>query len=211
MNKQGSIRCSAIEYEVTYVGSCDGIAGARPFCFYSFMDHTNHHLRHARNIFTAGFTLVEMMICVLLVGVIAMAIGMAMHQTYQHSDQLHVRLTLSQRQEGILRRLTSELNALQMINDLTINTIEFVLPDDAGGTRVINYDWNDNEHQLSRRVNHGSPLILAENMYDFQLKPDILIEGADQVLRGITVVVQWSDAVSDCQSCYIPLLNQPVI
>lgn len=155
----------------------------------------------------AGLTYTEILICLILIALLAGAIGAALYQAHERTGRVHVRLTRQQNRMELVRLLADELRFATQINALDSTGITFFSPRDGGVT--ISYAYDDGAQTVSRSEGYGIPETVAENVTVFSLEAETVSLQGTNYLEGVRLTLKIGPGSSQQVEQYLELMNLP--
>jgi len=156
-----------------------------------------------------GFALAELMVCVVLMSVLAAAVGLAVHGAQRRSAEAQVRFAQVRKGSRVCWTIREHMQFANQIISMGPSGIAFVYADLAAGTpTTVNYSCHDGG--LYRSVNGAAAEVFASDIYHFDMSYDtVQREDGKYYIRAVNVTVQLGDDTGETFQQYIPLMNTP--
>jgi len=157
-----------------------------------------------------AFTLVELMICVALISIFAVAVGLAVQGAYHRTGQAKTKFNQLQGSSHLIWTISQQIQWASQIISMSSGEITFVYRDISTGVpTTVNYSHSSQE--IYRSVNGSPAEVYAPDIYQFILSLDeVQKEDANYYVRGIDLTIQVGPDASGTLHRYIALLNTPL-
>ncbi len=156
-----------------------------------------------------GFTLVELAVSIALVSLLAVALGFAMFRTAERSARTKTLANQRQVLSELFRDLSEKMKWATDIVAVSPTDITFIHPQELSGNPVTTRYWKDNGDLKDK--NGAKPIrVIAENIVDFILVTDEILEDGNTVIRAIDVTLQVGPDPQDTLQNHIALVNRPL-
>ena len=161
--------------------------------------------------FCCGFSLVELMVCIALISILAVAVGLATHRSFQHTGRTKSTLNDLQRRSYLVERMAEKIQWATEISVLESDSITFKFPNPQTGNLVpLSYTWDSVNYELLHQRGIEPPRVLEENIRDFVLQADVIDVDGNILVHGIDLTIQVGPDQNETLTRYIGLPNMPV-
>ena len=160
-----------------------------------------------------GFTLVEMVVSVLLVSMMAAAVGSAIFHSRQKAARAKDDFQSRYSQNHLLKGLARELRWATSIDPCsTSENFRFIIPDPEGTaeeTITIRYSLDTDNNRLMRTEDNGDQRLAGESIYDATIQVEAFQAPDAMRVSQIKLKLQLGPEETDAVEMVVPLLNTP--
>ena len=177
-------------------------------------------LKHHKNFLSpvpTGFSLMELVLSLVLIAVLAVAVGYSLSSSRQSTSRIKSALAEVQQKEDLVHRISEQLRWAVEIQELYSNYIKFDIPppDGVGPPQTVSYYWNTSTHDLSywNRAEMASSEVIHYDVPVFEIQyaetqPD---DSGEPHCQSLQIKIQLTQNSSDTVSETIHLVNMPEI
>jgi len=164
-----------------------------------------------------GFSLMELVLSLVLIAVLALAVGYSLSSSRQSTSRIKSALAQVQQKEDLAHRISEQLRWATQIQELYPNYIKFDIPpaDGVGQLQTVSYFWdnftfelyywNRTEMATSEVIHYGVPVFDIQYV---EIQPGDFGEPHCQSLQ---IEIQLTQNSEDAVSKTIHLANLPEI
>ena len=161
----------------------------------------------------AGFTLAEVMVAVVLISILAMAVGLAMNHSYARTNESRNTISKLRSRNDCISDMAEDFRWATSVAAITATSISCLVPDIAGGTSTesVSYYWDSDSKNLYCQRDGGIAEVAGDGIYSFELSTDVLAQGDSNFLRGVTVAIQFGTTSDGAFGYFIEMVNMPLL
>lgn len=162
-----------------------------------------------------AFSLPELTVSIVLISIIAVALGLAMNNSQRRAEDMTVSLTQTQKENTFLKTLLDDIRWAVEIPLLSSDRIDVKISDDPAGSvfETVGYFWNYSELKLYYFDKGLNPVMVMDDVYNFTLLPVDYETNSDgeAFLRILRITIQIGPDPSNAVSRQVELPNTPQV